>query len=152
MIMITISWLPTAFLETSWRLASPLVRLYHLRFQPSKSDLKQKQYGQNENIIASHGNSGRQAGGLLGSCLDCVNLVNQRPTFLFTPSKSDLTWLRYCQNTNFIANHGISESCWRLAMQLVVRIPDPLNSRPGKSSEREIIVKLRLRARDSQIF
>ena len=46
--------------------------------------------------------------------LDFVSM--SKPTILFTPSNSDIKWLRCGQNSNSISNHGISE---RLAQQLV---------------------------------
>ena len=39
--------------------------------------------------------------------LDFVSM--SKPTILFTPSNSDIKWLRCGQNSNSISNHGISE-------------------------------------------
>ena len=65
---------PLHFWETRWWLARYKLRLCKLNkptllFAQSKSDLKWLRYDQNRNIIASHGISGRLAGGQLVSKL-----------------------------------------------------------------------------------
>ena len=56
-------------------------------------------------IIASHGISGRLAAGLARKILRFHGF--SKPTLLFTPSKSNMKWLRDDQK-NGIASHCIS--------------------------------------------
>ena len=62
--------------------------------------------------IASHGNSGRLAGGQLHGQLDYTNLVNQ---FSFIPSLSDLKFLRYGQKQQNSQPRQLQDSSWWLA-------------------------------------